>query len=228
MSIVSRPVAASFSLGRRLDQATAQPMPAPKSAPCPTLDRRARHLGQGGSSVGAARWACAGRPVRAPRLAPSRPWDVRADAVAAINAGRSHVSGEPGLAEGVADAHAPGCSTPRPMPRPPSGRGRGGGLIVPVMLDEVQQPDYRYHGLGVDSIGGGVHAGLTVIFETTLPVGGHARPLRAAAGGGLWLAGRERLLRRVLPERLYSGADLRELGASSLDIASLSASKTAS
>ena len=44
-------------------------------------------------------------------------------------------------------------------------------LIVPVMLDPEHQPDYRYMDAAVDSIAPGVHAGSTVIFETTLPVG---------------------------------------------------------
>jgi len=34
--------------------------------------------------------------------------DVNPDVVAAINAGRSQIAGEPGLAEGVAEVHAAG------------------------------------------------------------------------------------------------------------------------
>ena len=44
-------------------------------------------------------------------------------------------------------------------------------IIVPVMLDDEQQPDYRYMDAAVASIAPGVHEGSLVIFETTLPVG---------------------------------------------------------
>ena len=60
-------------------------------------------------------------------------------------------------------------------------------LIVPVMLDDEQQPDYRYMDAAVAAIAPGVHAGSTVIFETTLPVGdtrGRYAP-RLEAGTGL-------------------------------------------
>jgi len=49
----------------------------------------------------------------------------------------------------------------------------------------------------VDSIAGGVHPGVTIIFETTLPVG-DTRAGSATAGGGNGPQGGERLLRRLL------------------------------
>jgi nucleotide sugar dehydrogenase len=58
----------------------------------------------------------------------------------------------------------------------------------------------------VDSIAGGVHAGLTVIFETTLPVGdtrGRFAPRLEAASG---LRAESDFFVAFSPERLYSGA----------------------
>ncbi len=79
-------------------------------------------------------------------------------------------------------------------------------IIVPVMLDDAQQPDYRYMDSAVDSIAPGVHRGLTVIFETTLPVGdtrGRFTPKLEAASG---LTAERDFFVAFSPERLYSGA----------------------
>ena len=132
--------------------------------------------------------------------------DVNPDVVAAVNAGRSHVTEEPGLAEGVAEVHAAGRLRAS-VDAAESVRGADVAvLIVPVMLDDAHQPDYRYMDSAVESISGGVHSGLTVIFETTLPVGdtrGRFLPRLEAAGG---LVGDEDLFVAFSPERLYSGA----------------------
>ncbi|HEX5822889.1 MAG TPA: nucleotide sugar dehydrogenase, partial [Candidatus Limnocylindrales bacterium] len=84
-------------------------------------------------------------------------------------------------------------------------------VIVPVMLDDEQQPDYRYMDAAVESIAPGVHAGSLVIFETTLPVGDTRErftPRLATVSG---LTPDEDLLVAFSPERLYSGAALRNL-----------------
>ena len=84
-------------------------------------------------------------------------------------------------------------------------------LIVPVMLDAAHQPDYRYMDAAVDSIAAGLHPGSLVVFETTLPVGdtrGRYAPRLEAASG---LRADADLLVAFSPERLYSGAVLRNL-----------------
>ncbi len=132
--------------------------------------------------------------------------DVNPDVVVAVNAGRSHVTEEPGLPEGVAEVHAAGRLR---ATADAAGAVRGADvavLIVPVMLDDAHQPDYRFMDSAVESILGGVHAGLTVIFETTLPVGdtrGRFLPRIEAAAG---LHGDRDLFVAFSPERLYSGA----------------------
>ncbi len=138
-------------------------------------------------------------------------WDVTAvdvipDVVAAINAGRSHVTEEPGLAEGVAEVHAAGRLRATTDAAAAVRAADVAVLIVPVMLDDAHQPDYRFMDSAVESILGGVHAGLTVIFETTLPVGdtrGRFLPRLEAAAD---LHGERDLFVAFSPERLYSGA----------------------
>jgi nucleotide sugar dehydrogenase len=132
--------------------------------------------------------------------------DINPDVVAAINAGRSHVTEEPGLAEGVAEVHAAGRLRATADAAEAVRGADVAVLIVPVMLDDAHQPDYRFMDSAVESISGGVHAGMTVIFETTLPVGdtrGRFLPRLEAAGG---LIGDDDLFVAFSPERLYSGA----------------------
>jgi len=137
--------------------------------------------------------------------------DIQEAVVEAINAGLSHVEEEPGLAELVRDAHSKG------LLRATSDGGAAAReadvvvLIVPVMLDDEHQPDYRYMDSAVASIAPGVHAGSTVIFETTLPVGDTRQrftPRLEAAGG---LTAERDLFVAFSPERLYSGSALRNL-----------------
>jgi len=74
------------------------------------------------------------------------------------------------------------------------------------MLSEEHEPDYRYMDPAVDSISAGVHAGLTVIFETTLPIGvtrGRFTPRLEAASG---LIAERDFFVAFSPERLFSGA----------------------
>jgi nucleotide sugar dehydrogenase len=132
--------------------------------------------------------------------------DVNHDVVAAINEGRSHVAEEPGLAEGVGEVHAAGRLHATSDAAAAVRDADVAVLIVPVMLDDAQQPDYRYMDSAVDSISGGVHPGLTVIFETTLPVGdtrGRFAPRLEAASG---LKADADFFVAFSPERLYSGA----------------------
>jgi nucleotide sugar dehydrogenase len=132
--------------------------------------------------------------------------DVNPEVVAAINEGRSHVAEEPGLAEGVAKSHAAG-RLHATLDAAAAVQGADVAvLIVPVMLDDAQQPNYRYMDAAVDSIAAGVHTGLTIIFETTLPVGdtrGRFAPRLEAASG---LKADHDFFLAFSPERLYSGA----------------------
>ena len=137
--------------------------------------------------------------------------DVQQSVVDAINEGRSHVEEEPGLAEMVRAAHARGRLTATTDGAAAARDADVVVLIVPVMLDDEQQPDYRYMDAAVDAIGPGIHRESLVIFETTLPVGdtrGRFAPRLEAASG---LKAEAEFFVAFSPERLYSGAALRNL-----------------
>jgi len=137
--------------------------------------------------------------------------DVNPDVVAAVNAGRSHVAEEPGLAERVAAAHAASRLRATTDGAAAARESDVVVLIVPVMLDDAQQPDYRHMDAAVDSVAPGVRAGATVIFETTLPVGDtrerYTQRLEAATG----LVAERDLFVAFSPERLFTGAVFRNL-----------------
>ena len=132
--------------------------------------------------------------------------DIDESVVASINEGRSHVAEEPGLAERVAAAHEAGRLRATTDAAPAARESDVVVLIVPVMLDDEHQPDYS--AMDARRLGGraGLHAGATVIFETTLPVGDTRQryvPMLEAAGG---LIAETDLFVAFSPERLFSGA----------------------
>jgi nucleotide sugar dehydrogenase len=137
--------------------------------------------------------------------------DVQASVVDSINAGLNHVTEEPGLTEGVASAHAAGRLRATLDGAAAAATADVVVLIVPVMLNDEQQPDYRYMDAAVEAIAPGVHAGSTIIFETTLPVGdtrGRFGPRLAAVSG---LRSEQDFFVAFSPERLYSGSALKNL-----------------
>jgi nucleotide sugar dehydrogenase len=137
--------------------------------------------------------------------------DVQASVVDSINAGRNHVTEEPGLTEGVASAHAQGRLRATLDGAAAAATADVVVLIVPVMLNDEQQPDYRYMDAAVEAIAPGLHPGSTIIFETTLPVGdtrGRFAPRLAAVSG---LRSEEDFFVAFSPERLYSGSALKNL-----------------
>lgn len=137
--------------------------------------------------------------------------DVQQSVVDAINEGRSHVTEEPGLAELVATAHAAGRLRATTDGAAAARDADVVVLIVPVMLDDEQQPDYRYMDAAVASIAPGVHLGALVIFETTLPVGDTRERFTPRLEEVSGLRVEADFFVAFSPERLYSGAALRNL-----------------
>ncbi len=137
--------------------------------------------------------------------------DVNEAVVAAVNEGRAHVAEEPGLAERVTAAHAAGRLRATTDGTAAARESDVIVLIVPVMLDEEQRPDYRLMDAAVGVVAPGVRAGATVIFETTLPVGDtrnrYAPRLETATGQ---VADRDFFV-AFSPERLFTGAVFRNL-----------------
>ncbi|MEX1168641.1 MAG: nucleotide sugar dehydrogenase [Chloroflexota bacterium] len=131
--------------------------------------------------------------------------DVNQAVVDAINEGRSHVGEEPGLVEAVAEAHAAGRLRATTDGTEAARSADVVVIIVPVMLDDRHQPDYRYMDAAAAAVGPGLHPGSLVIFETTLPVGdtrGRYVPVLDAASG---LTVEDDLFVAFSPERLLSG-----------------------
>ena len=139
--------------------------------------------------------------------------DVQASVVAAINEGRSHVTEEPGLAEAVRAGHAAGRLKATTDGAAAARASDVVMLIVPVMLDDEQHPDYRYMDAAVASIAPGVHRGSLVIFETTLPVGDTRNRFTPRLEEASGLRADEDFFVAFSPERLYSGAVFRNLAA---------------
>ena len=141
--------------------------------------------------------------------------DIDAAVVAAINDGRSHVDEEPGLAGLVASAHEAGSLGATTDGAAAARDADVVVLIVPVMLDAESRPDYRHMDAATASIGPGLHPGSLVIYETTLPVGDtrerFAPQLEALSGLHAEVDGDDGILVAFSPERLYSGAALRNL-----------------
>ena len=137
--------------------------------------------------------------------------DVNAEVVDAVNAGVAHVAEEPGLAQRVAEVHAAGRLRATTDGAAAAAESDVVVLIVPVMLDAAEQPDYRHMDAAASSIAPGVRAGATVIFETTLPAGDtrnrYAPMLEAATG---LVADRDFHV-AFSPERLFTGAVFRNL-----------------
>ena len=141
--------------------------------------------------------------------------DIDEAVVAAINDGRSHVDEEPGLAGLVASAHGDGLLRATTDGAAAAREADVVVLIVPVMLDAASRPDYRHMDAATASIGPGLHPGSLVIYETTLPVGDtrerFAPRLEQLSGLRADVDGDEGILVAFSPERLYSGAALRNL-----------------
>jgi nucleotide sugar dehydrogenase len=137
--------------------------------------------------------------------------DVQQAVVDAINEGRSHVAEEPGLAELVRAAHSRGRLKATTDAAAAAREADVVVLIVPVMLDDEQQPDYRYMDAAVASIAAGVHRNSLVIFETTLPVGDTRERFTPRLEAATRLRADDEFFVAFSPERLYSGAVLRNL-----------------
>ena len=134
--------------------------------------------------------------------------DVVPAVVETLNAGGIHFDEEPGLAERIATAHAAGRFEATLSHAEAARRADVVVMIVPLMLGEEQEPDYRMIDPASAAVAAGLHPGSLVIYETTLPVGDTRRrflPL-LSEGSGLPEGDPEQgFLLAFSPERVYSG-----------------------
>ena len=139
--------------------------------------------------------------------------DVNPTVVASINEGRSHIAEEPQIAPLVEAAHREGRLTATTDGAAAAKLADVVVLIVPVMLNQDQQPDYRYMDPAVAAIGPGVHEGSTIIFETTLPLGVTRSRFVPALETATGLRADKDFFVAFSPERLFTGTVLKGLAA---------------
>src|SRR5215216_2347079 len=97
--------------------------------------------------------------------------DINPDVVAAVNAGRSPIQHEPGLAELVRDTVAAGRL--RATTDTAAGVADADAVIVlvPLEVDVDKEPDFAPMDAAFADIARGLAPGALVVLETTVPVG---------------------------------------------------------
>jgi nucleotide sugar dehydrogenase len=137
--------------------------------------------------------------------------DINPMVVSAINAGQSHVRGEAGLDERVAEAVAGGRLRATTDTRTAVSKSQVIVVIVPLHVDPQARVDYTTLDAATAAIGKGLQSGALVIYETTLPVGTtRGRLMRQLEEGSRLRCGRDFFL-AFSPERVYSGRIFEDL-----------------
>jgi nucleotide sugar dehydrogenase len=137
--------------------------------------------------------------------------DLQPEVVDQVNAGRSHIVEEPGLAEALKASVAAGKLTATTNTTEATRSSEVVVVIVPVVVDARKQPDYKWLDAALRAVGRGLHKGVLVIVETTLPVGatrGHVAEVLEESSG--LKAGADFHL-AFSPERIYSGRIFQDL-----------------
>lgn len=137
--------------------------------------------------------------------------DISPQVVRGINAGRSHVQEEPGLDEEVAAAVSTGRLRATDDTAQAVREARVIVVIVPVMVSDAHEVDFRAMDAASAAIGAGLGPGKLVIYETTLPVGTTSSRLRKALEEASGLTAGEDFLLAYSPERVSSGHIERDL-----------------
>ncbi len=136
--------------------------------------------------------------------------DVDPEVVEAVGGGESHVVGEPGLDELVAeqvDAGRLAATTDGPAA---AATARIHVIIVPTLLDEANEPDLTTVESVADDVAAGLAPGDLVIAESTLPPGTCRDVLRPHLASESGLEPDEFGL-AFCPERTSSGTALRDI-----------------
>ncbi len=137
--------------------------------------------------------------------------DVNPEVVASIDAGRSHIEGEPGLAEAVSSAAAAGRLLATTDTTDATRRSEVAIVIVPLVVGADKKPDYRNLDAALSAVGKGLGGDSLVIVETTLPMGAtrnHVAPILERESG--LTCGKDFYL-AFSPERVYAGRALQDL-----------------
>ncbi len=140
--------------------------------------------------------------------------DIQPWVVERLNQGRVHFAEEPTLAERIAEAHAAGRFRATTSHAEATGEADVVVIIVPVMLSDAREPDYRFIDPASEAVAAGLHPGVLVLYETTLPVGDtrdRFGPLLERASGLTVGDPDAGFLLAFSPERVYSGRVFHDL-----------------
>lgn len=138
--------------------------------------------------------------------------DINPVAVQQINDGIEPFPGEANLAEFLHNALASGRLRATTDTSAAVSTADVIIVVVPLIVDNDKQPDFRALDAATRSIAAGLKPGALVIYETTLPVGTTRTRFAPMLADGSGLALGEQLFVAFSPERVYSGrifADLR-------------------
>jgi nucleotide sugar dehydrogenase len=137
--------------------------------------------------------------------------DIRPEIVASVNAGKSYIDEEPGLAGAVDAAVGSGRLTATTDTTEAARSSEVAIVIVPLVVGEDKKPDYSMLDAALQAVGKGMNPDALVIVETTLPVGAtraHVAPILENASG--LVCGKDFYL-AFSPERLYVGRAFQDL-----------------
>ena len=137
--------------------------------------------------------------------------DVNADVVETINAGKSHVREEAGLAEEVRSLVSMRLLSATQDTARAVQQADVVVVIVPVIVDEQHRADFEWIDAATASIGEGLRPGTLVVYETTLPVGTTAQRFRPILEKASHLQAGKDFYLAYSPERVSSGHIFRDL-----------------
>ncbi|MFA5891133.1 MAG: nucleotide sugar dehydrogenase [Actinomycetota bacterium] len=138
--------------------------------------------------------------------------DVSQERVDEVNAGRNPIAGEVGLDAAVAECAADGRLRATTETSAAVKDADVVVVVVPVVAVGHGELDFRFMDAANDAIAAGLHAGITVVWETTLPVGTTRRFANALAQRAGLSIGTD-FFAAFSPERVYSGRILQDLEA---------------
>jgi nucleotide sugar dehydrogenase len=137
--------------------------------------------------------------------------DTNPSVVASVNAGKTHIEEESGLAGALNAAVAAGRLKATIDTAEATRESEVAIVIVPLVVGTDKMPDYSRLDEALAAVGRGLREGTLVIVETTLPVGAtrsHVAPILGKASG---LAPGKGFHLAFSPERVYSGRALQDL-----------------
>ncbi len=137
--------------------------------------------------------------------------DINPGVVETINAGKSHVCEEAGLADEVRSLVSMGLLSATQDTVWAVRQADVVVVIVPVIVDEQHRADFEWIDAATASIGEGLRPGTLVIYETTLPVGTTAQRFRPILEHASHLQAGKDFYLAYSPERVSSGHIFRDL-----------------